>query len=82
MLVVLYDCHCCGASNFLAEAVQRSGDVLLAYEMNGRCGLVQARACRTLLLKVQGRQLRFQGAYGLHMHSHSALWVAGKQRHD
>ena len=52
---------------------QRSRDVLLVYGMNGRCGIAQAQACRILLLKVQGIQLRFQGAYGLHMHGHSAL---------
>ena len=31
--------QCYGASIPLDKAVQRSGDVLLAYEMNGRCAL-------------------------------------------
>ena len=31
--------HCCGVSNPVDEAVQRSGDALLACEMNGRYAL-------------------------------------------
>ena len=43
--------QCYGASIPLDKAVQRSGDVLLAYEMNGRCALRHS-GCQELTSKV------------------------------